>query len=472
MALRGEHDEENCENLVPAVRLYTSINDESQYTVYKWRWFVLATLTLIAASNGMIWLSMSTVANYAADYYDVSLEAINWLSIVYFITTVILGIPAIYMLEHCGLRASILAAAWLNALGQLVRVLSQYDDRIKFPLMMGGQTISSFAQPLILFMPAKLAAVWFPDGQRTLATTIGSLGQTLGMLAATTISPPIVSHHSHIPLLNDIIIGPAVLAVVMATFGVCSSTPPTAPSGGAEEEGHTQSIITGIKQVMVDKMYLLLVFISGAGFAVFCAILTLMTQFLCPQGYSDEFAGWCSALMIIFGFIGSVIVGIIVDKTKLYAEITKTALALTSITLSIFVVFSLQYNQEIPLAILASLVGIAALPVYPLVQEMAVEMTYPVHEAISVGILNISCCIQSAVVVVLLPLLAKPLSSAAMSHETCSTNPHSGGVTAFDQTAPVLALSAFAALSSILTIVGLRPRYHRMEMEHRDKVEE
>lgn len=50
---------------------------------------------------------MSTVSNYAADYYDVSLIAIDWLSTVFFVVTIVLGIPAIYMLDNFGLRVSV-----------------------------------------------------------------------------------------------------------------------------------------------------------------------------------------------------------------------------------------------------------------------------------------------------------------------------------------------------------------------------
>ena len=58
---------------------------------------------------------------------------------------------------------------------------------LRFPVGIFGQAIAAFAYPFIMFLPtkvfhlkilfvflsSKVAAAWFPDNQRTLATTIG-----------------------------------------------------------------------------------------------------------------------------------------------------------------------------------------------------------------------------------------------------------------------------------------------------------
>lgn len=44
-----------------------------------------------------------------------------------------------------------------------------------YPVVMLGQTLGAIAQPLIIFTPTKLAALWFPDHQRATANMIASM---------------------------------------------------------------------------------------------------------------------------------------------------------------------------------------------------------------------------------------------------------------------------------------------------------
>lgn len=69
--------------------------------------------------------------------------------------------------------------SWLNMLGAILRVigmLSCIPERAMFPMVMGGQTLCAFAQPLVIFAPTKLAALWFPDHQRATANMMASMG--------------------------------------------------------------------------------------------------------------------------------------------------------------------------------------------------------------------------------------------------------------------------------------------------------
>jgi FLVCR family MFS transporter 7 len=46
----------------------------------------------------------------------------------------------------------------------------------KYPVLMLGQFLAACAQPFIMFVPTKLAALWFPDTQRAIANTLASMG--------------------------------------------------------------------------------------------------------------------------------------------------------------------------------------------------------------------------------------------------------------------------------------------------------
>lgn len=69
--------------------------------------------------------------------------------------------------------------SWLNMLGAVLRVIGMLNcipEWAMFPVVMGGQTLCAFAQPLVIFAPTKLAALWFPDRQRATANMMASMG--------------------------------------------------------------------------------------------------------------------------------------------------------------------------------------------------------------------------------------------------------------------------------------------------------
>jgi len=51
--------------------------------------------------------------------------------------------------------------------------------------------------------------------------------------------------------------------------------------------------------------------------------LNFLSQMMCSRGYSDAFAGLCGSLLLGSGFIGSIVTGIIADKTGKMEEVAK-----------------------------------------------------------------------------------------------------------------------------------------------------
>ncbi|KAF3838813.1 hypothetical protein F7725_010581 [Dissostichus mawsoni] len=328
----------------------TELKKLLSFKVYKRRWFVLLVLCLLNCSNATLWLSFAPVADQSARYLQVGLEQVNWLSIIYMIVAIPLSFATSWMLDVLGLRITLILGAWLNMFGALVRFLGtgiSTDPAARFPLVMFGQTLAAIAQPLVIFTPAKMAALWFPDNQRATANTIGSM------------------------------------------VGLRSSSPPTPPSASAESSG-SEPFVQGIKLLLKNRAYLVLMLCFGSGIAAFTCFSTLLEQILCVQGYSNEFAGVCGALFIVFGIVGAGALGLIVDKTKKFIEATKINLSLSAVACIAFSVVSLMPQQKVAVAVVCSLFGFFGFSIYPVAMELAVECTYPVGEATSSGLIFVS----------------------------------------------------------------------------------
>lgn len=54
------------------------------------------------------------------------------------------------------------------------------EIRDPFAFLMGGQSLCALAQTLVIFSPAKLAALWFPEHQRAMANMVSTMGELRG----------------------------------------------------------------------------------------------------------------------------------------------------------------------------------------------------------------------------------------------------------------------------------------------------
>ncbi|KAG8130368.1 hypothetical protein E2320_016912, partial [Naja naja] len=155
-----------------------------------------------------LWLTFAPVADITAERFRTSLDMVNWLSIVYFVVSVPVGLLAIWILDTIGLRCAVLLCAWLNMVGSIVRVFSVIDSlslgSLNYVYLLVGQCLCAGAQPLIIFAPTKLAALWFPEDQRATANMIASMSNPLGMLIVNLLSPTIAPEAKDIPLLFSV----------------------------------------------------------------------------------------------------------------------------------------------------------------------------------------------------------------------------------------------------------------------------
>nr|XP_046262143.1 solute carrier family 49 member A3 [Scatophagus argus] len=428
------------------------------FRVYKRRWFVLLVLCLLNCSNATLWLTFAPVADQSAQYLKVTLEEINWLSLVYMVVAIPLSFGTTWMLDTLGLRITLVLGSWLNMFGAVVRACGmplRLNHTVLYPVVMLGQTLGALAQPLIIFTPTKLAALWFPDHQRATANMIASMSNPLGILLANIISPMIAETSAQIPTLLIAYAIPACIICFLATVGIRSSAPPTPPSASAETSS-SEPFIEGLKLLLKNKAYLVLLLCFGSGMAVFTCFSTLLEQILCVQGYSNDFAGMCGALFIVFGIVGAGALGLYVDKTKKFIEVTKINMSFTALSCIAFSVVSLMRQQKTAVAAVCSLFGFFGFSIYPVAMELSVESSYPVGEATSAGLIFVSGQVQSVLYIILLQALTKPLADSPLS--TC-------GNTVLSWRVPLLVMAGLCSLFTCCFVIFFHTRYRRLEAE-------
>uniref|UniRef100_A0A914I9G7 Major facilitator superfamily (MFS) profile domain-containing protein n=1 Tax=Globodera rostochiensis TaxID=31243 RepID=A0A914I9G7_GLORO len=436
---------------------------------YPRRWVVLAVVALLNNLNTMLWIAFSPISNHVDTFYGK--DSTIYFSAVFVFVTIPVGIVAMWAGGRFGLRASILVAAWTNGIGAAIRLSSSFlpDSMIgfRFPIGISGQGIAALAYPFIMFLPTKVAAAWFPDTERTLATTIGVMANPLGVLLANLISPLVVETCEHIMTLNVALSIPSILLTAIATFFITRSEPKVPPTVSAGHQNYP--FLQGIVECFSNRQYLVLLLVMGGGIGMLNTL------------------GLASALMITGGVVGATGASIFVDRTKYYEETMKVSMALA-------VVFGLAFLQLVlhvglnPWLLAACFIfGVFGLAAYPVGLQLSAECTFPVSETTSTGLVVLSGQIQTIIYLSVMGTMARPLQPDYRKNEVCTlthaavvehlkdTPPTCGHGTLTDAqtvepkdfTLAVIVMSFIATLTVLVLILAFRPMLRRLEVESR-----
>eukprot|EP00048_Salpingoeca_helianthica_P016223 m.231140 g.231140 ORF g.231140 m.231140 type:complete len:455 (+) comp18253_c0_seq1:13-1377(+) len=354
------------------------------FHLYGRRWGMLLIIVLLQISNAMIWINFSPIEEKTKAYYNVDDLTVDFLSLVYMMASVVLGPLASWMIDTQGLRRSVLFAAILNAAGGWLRYAGDFTGGGKIPLLFLGQTLAACAQPVILDSPTPLAAIWFGENERATANMIASVANPLGVALGSFFPPMIVSEPSDLRQLYLYFSLPASLGLVLVA-AVFRDRPPTPPSASAESEGH-ESFMAGVRSVLHNRAYLLLLLAFGIGVGMFSSLTTLLGQIVNAQGYSDDDAGIFGASLIGVGLVGAVISAVVADRTRRFTEIVRVCFP--GATLGILMLTLVNKPDNYGLVLTAcGISGFFTFAALPVSLELCVECTYPVQAGTSAGLL-------------------------------------------------------------------------------------
>ena len=184
----------------------------------------------------------------------------------FFLTYCVFSFPTSWFIERYGLKAGVLAGAWLQVLGCLVRVaatpsISQPTDGSNMDehmhgslwLLLAGQVIASLGQAFFVNPPPLLAAIWFGVNERTLATTIACNANTLGIAAAYMLGPFMVDRVADLPAYMFVCFVASLTTALMASF-YFPSAPPTPPSHSQVEPEAFPPVASPSPQAIVAEI--------------------------------------------------------------------------------------------------------------------------------------------------------------------------------------------------------------------------
>jgi len=345
--------------------------------VYGYRWVLLVIFMLGNISLQIMWISYATVTLEAAIFYAVGEFEILFLSTIFMITYIPVSFFATWFINKFGFRIGVGLGAMINGVFGFLRVLVGPN----YPLVLIVQIMISLSQPFFLNSVSLFSKNWFPESERNKATGLSVISQLLGVAIGMFLTPILVILYNLEVMLFIYGLYALIIGIVFVIF--TRDEPPTPPSIRVKKED--TAIKGGLKLLFLNKHFGIVAVIFFVGLGAFNMISTYIELIVAPRGLTAIEVGNMGGLLILGGIIGATVMSTLADRLRKRAELIKISSLIAVIS---FLILSFA-NTTILLYITGFLLGFGLLSVGPVLLEYSVDVTIPVPEASSNGILMV-----------------------------------------------------------------------------------
>lgn len=420
---------------------------------HKTRWVVLFVYCLLSASNGFQWINYAPIVDEVKEFFEMSSLQVNFLATIYAIVYPALIIVGCVVFQSVGWQGGMVIGSLLNAIGAIMKVVGALWVP-HFGFLAVSQCINAFSEVFFLSLPPLIASVWFSSRQRTLATAIGVMSNSLGTAFGFIVPPLLVTKADHGTSAFVQLFGyqAGVAVLILVASALLPSRPSHMPSLTSAKDTSLRDLIPSLRYLITHVPFVVLAFASGLNNDSLGVFASFLAQLLQPFGISELEAGWIGFAMTISGSIASTVVGVYIDRNRQY-KATLMTFSLGAVSSSAAVALILLYGDRGTTAslfgwvfVFVSLLGGFLSAQIPLQLEYAVELTYPKPEGVTTAFL---LCLSG----ILTPLLTLG------GTEMVGDNPGKADVVRFMM--GCLGLSTMSAMMQLF----IRDHRHRVDIE-------
>lgn len=374
--------------------------EQTSYKVYGFRWVVLLVFMFVVAANQLLWITFAPITSHAVDFYQVSDLSIGLLSMVFMIVYIVVSVPASWAIDTYGIRTAVgIGAALTGFFGVLRGVFAS-----SYSMVLVAQIGIAIGQPFILNAITTVAARWFPLRERATASGMGSLAIYLGIVAGMTLTPWLTLQSGMQGMLTGY---GAVAALAMVVFFLFAKERPATPPCPPEMEVRSL-VLDGMKQIFRNRGFALLLVIFFIGLGTFNAVTTWVEDILRPRGFSITQAGVIGGVMIGGGILGALVLPALSDHTRKRTPFILLALGGATLGLA-----GVTYAGSYGLLLAAAFVlGFFLLSAGPIGFQYGAEITHPIPEGTSNGLLLLMGQISGIAFIIGMDALKSPESGS------------------------------------------------------------
>lgn len=262
------------------------------------KWLIIAGFSLLLGVNQFLWLTFATIVISTEAHFGVNEFFANLLTLMFPIVFVLLAIHSGKVLDHIGYKKIVSLAALLMLIGSIIRWLGADH----YWLVFAGQLLIAIAQPYITNAINQVTSDWFDKSQIATVTGVIMGGMFLATALGAFAPAPLIEAFgfSGMLLINVIITAVAVVGFLLVV---------------AEKPKQQDSAISlhEIESLLKNKR---LWFISLAVFIAmgyFNGLSNWIAPILAPRGIDEATAGIITAMLIVGGILGALLIPLLSD---------------------------------------------------------------------------------------------------------------------------------------------------------------
>ncbi len=370
--------------------------------VYEYRWVVLAAFMAVNLTIQMLWISYAPISSQAQGYYGVSSAAIGALAMSFMVAY----LPFSFLASHLIVSRGFRFAAGLGALLAGVSGVARGLVGPNFALAMLATVGAAIAQPLLLNGWTTLSSQWFPRSQRATAVSLITLANLMGAGLGLALTPSLVKSLSIAQV--QLVYGGCALVAGVVFVLVARDRPPTPPD--LETVNLPTPTLVGLRQALSVRPFVTFLLIAFVAMGVFNGLSTWVEEIVRPRGFSSVDAGNVGALLLLGGLIGAVAMSTLSDRFGRRVPFLTLALVVSAPAL-LWLTFADSLGG---LSTAAFLLGFFMVSALPIGMQYAAEITAPVPEGTSNGLIQLFGQ-ASVVIVYLMSLTQTPSGSFVIS---------------------------------------------------------
>ncbi|MBP1694218.1 MAG: transporter, family, protein 7 [Chloroflexi bacterium] len=351
---------------------------DPEYKVYNYRWVVLAVFMFVNVTIQMLWISFGSITLPASQFYGVGDLQIGLLSMVFMIVFIPLSLPVAWMIDTWGFYRSVSAGAIIMAVFGIARGLVG-DNYTLVLLTTIGIAIS---QPFFLNSWTKVAARWFPILERATATGLAAVGNFIGTGIGLALTPLLIERWS-IP--GALLSYGIVAAISSVLFISLAREKPLTPPCPPEMEARAL-MLDGLRTLLRSAPFWVLMAVFLVANGIFNGLSTWIESIVRPRGFSPDQAGAIGGLLLLGGILGAIVLPTLSDKSRRRKPYLLLGV-LGCLPWLLGLTFATQYWM---LMVSALLFGFMLIGIAPIGYQYAAELTFPVPEGTSNGMLSMA----------------------------------------------------------------------------------
>ena len=262
------------------------------------KWLIIAGFSLLLGVNQFLWLTFATIVISTEAHFGVNDFFANLLTLMFPIVFVLLAIHSGKVLDNIGYKKIVSLAALLMLIGSIIRWLGADH----YWLVFAGQLLIAIAQPYITNAINQATSDWFDKSQIATVTGVIMGGMFLATALGAFAPAPLIEAFgfSGMLLINVIITAVAVVGFLLVV---------------AEKPKQQDSAISlhEIESLLKNKR---LWFISLAVFIAmgyFNGLSNWIAPILAPRGIDEATAGIITAMLIVGGILGALVIPLLSD---------------------------------------------------------------------------------------------------------------------------------------------------------------